>query len=51
MTDRFGDVLWCRWCGPIDATTRRPLPGAGLERLGDRLARRLSQRRGRRSVR
>jgi hypothetical protein len=49
MTDRFGDVAWCRWCGPIDVRTRRILPGALLERLGDRVADRL--RRGRTSGR
>jgi len=50
MTDRFGDVAWCRWCGPIDAETRRVLPGARLERLGDRLSARLrhARRLGRR---
>jgi hypothetical protein len=44
ITDRLGDVLWCRWCGPIDARTRRVLPGAALERLGDRLRRFLADR-------
>jgi hypothetical protein len=44
LTDAVGDVAWCRWCGPVDARTRAVLPGAGLERLADRLSQRILRR-------